>query len=31
MAMEEKGSTLSEVAPKSMVLGELRELMEELS
>lgn len=31
MEMEEKGSTLSEVAPKSMALSELRELMEELS
>lgn len=29
--MEEKGSTFSEVAPRSMVLGELRELMEKLS
>jgi adenylylsulfate kinase-like enzyme len=29
--MEEKGSTFSEVAPRSMVLGELRELIEELS
>lgn len=31
LEMEEKGSTFSEVAPRSLVLGELRELMEELS
>jgi hypothetical protein len=31
MEMEEKGSTLSAVAPKSIVLGELRELIEELT
>lgn len=31
LEMEEKGSTFSEAAPRSMVLGELRELIEELS